>query len=242
MKQLEGCSTLSEDLVYLNLQMYRIALIVILFSSQTMAGSWLNLHEQTNPMKISQDLQSLATLTAVPAGNMLSQFGQISYHRAAVFTPSNSTTQINHLSFALQPLPEWVFTTQLWNLGAEYPVWGYGLGANYIWLMEHRTQWSTEIQLSRIAGQNTFSQKNLSLTQHYLRAKHSWEWGVGATYNLEHTLTYDVPGMVNRDRNYWILSGNLAKTLFSMFQFDVCLSFGKTGPAGRAGVNWGIGN
>lgn len=222
--------------------MNRLCIIVIILASNVMASSWLDLRQRNNPTEISNDIRSLATMTAVPRGNILHEFGQIGITQAMLSTSSGFAWQNQNVAFAIQPLPEWVFSAQLWNLPAQNPVFGYAFGGNYIWSLDNRVEWSSEIQLSQLIGQGTFNQKNLSLTQHYLRIHPSWFSDVALTYNLEHTLYHDIPGLVNQDRNYWIVSGSVGRTIFSSVQLVLNFSAQAASQATSLSLRWGVGN
>lgn len=222
--------------------MNRLFFMLVICTVQVFAGSWLDLHQRNDPGQISQDMRNLATMVSVPRQNFLRNFGQVSFTQSILSTRSGLSTQNQQVGFAIQPLPEWIFSGQLWNLPARYPVFGYSCSGNYIWSRDNRVEWSSEVQLNQISGQRTFSQKNVSLTQHYLRINPQWFVGLATTYNLEHTLYSGAPGVRNRDRNYWILSGNIGKSFFNALQLAMNISAQNHSVAGSMSINWGIGN
>ena len=222
--------------------MKRLIFMMALVATQTLAGSWLDLQQRNDPGNISQDMRNLATLVSVPSATFLRNFGQVSFTQSFVNTHSGLIAGNQHIGFAIQPLPEWVFSAQLWNLTAQYPVFGHSLGAKYIWSWNNRVEWGTEVQLNRISGQGTFSQKNLSLTQHFLRINPLWMVGLATTYNLEHTRFTNIQGVGNRDGNYWILSGTMGKTFWNMMQISLNMSAQKSSTAGSLSLQWGVGD
>lgn len=215
---------------------------MIFLTGQLLASDWLDLQQRSSPSDISRDMRALAGVMAVPTGDFLYEFGQVTYHQNVIPLAAGGTGQIQRLGFAVQPIPEWVFAVQLWSVPAEYPVVGYGAGATYIWSFQGKNRWSTVIQNNEIHGQETFSQRDLSLTQQFTHLLSSASLNLRATYNMEKTVYTDLPGLSKHERSYWIFSGNLMKNLFKSLRLDVCFLLNDTRPAGRVGVNLGIGN
>ncbi|MCF7800628.1 MAG: hypothetical protein K9N34_01285 [Candidatus Marinimicrobia bacterium] len=222
--------------------MYLRCIILILLTGQLLASGWLDLQQRSSPSDISRDMRALAGVMAVPTGDFLYEFGQVAYHQNFIPLTSGHVGQIQELGLAVQPLPEWIFTAQLWSVSAEYPVIGYGVGANYIWSFQGKNRWSTVIQNNEIRGQETFSQRDLSLTQQVTSVFTRGAFDLRATYNMEKTVYTDLPGLSKHERSHWIFSGNLTKNLFKSLRLDVCFLLNDMRPAGRVGVNLGIGN
>ncbi|MCF7796533.1 MAG: hypothetical protein K9N11_00290 [Lentisphaeria bacterium] len=221
---------------------YLRSITLIILVARLSAAGWLDLAQRSSAPDIASDMRALASVMAVPAGDFLYTFGHVAYLHHFIPLSAGGVGQVQRVGFAVQPIPEWVFTAQLWSAPSNYPVVGYGMGANYIWFFQGRNRWSFGVQNNELRGQNTFSQRNLSLTQQYTRVFFGSVFHLQATYDMEKTVYVDLPNLTNHERNYWLFSGVLSKNLFNDLQLDVCLIFNKTRPAGRVGLNWGIGN